>query len=73
MESQRKRVLDRLKKGQRVTSLDAYNLMGITQLGARIFELRAQGYPIESVKVTGKNRFGETIHYCEYKLAKEGN
>lgn len=69
--SQRKRILDRLEKGLRVTSLDAYNVLGVTQLGARIFELRHEGYPIKSVRTVGNNRFGEKIHYCEYVLEKE--
>lgn len=69
--TQRNRVLRALQNGERVTSLDAYNKLGITQLGARVWELREKGYNIVTERVKGKNRFGETISFCEYKLVKE--
>lgn len=69
--SQERRILDRLEKGLRVTSYDAYETMAITQLGARVWHLRQQGYPIKSIRCVGNNRFGEKIHYCEYVLEKE--
>lgn len=69
--SQKKRILERLINGQRVTSLDAYEKLGVTQLGARIFELREEGYQIKSIRTVGNNRFGKKIHYCEYELEKE--
>ena len=69
--TQKERILERLNKGQRVTSLDAYNLLGVTQLSARITELKASGYNITTKRCKGKNRFGEKISYCEYLLVKE--
>jgi len=44
--TQCKRLLRRFKGGEPITSMSAFTLMGITQLGARIKELEAQGYSI---------------------------
>ena len=54
-----------------ITSLDAFKLFAIMQLPKRIFILRNEGYKILSMSETGKNRFGETVHYTRYVL-KEG-
>jgi hypothetical protein len=42
--SQCARLLRRFKDGESITSMSAYMLMGITQLGARIKELEDKGY-----------------------------
>lgn len=69
--SQRNRVLSALEKGERVTSLDAFNKFGITRLSARIYELRERGYNIVGERVKCKNRYDEDISYCSYRLVKE--
>jgi hypothetical protein len=69
--SQRERVLDHFKSGKTITSLEAYNELGITQLATRIFELKQEGYPIQSNRITVTNRFGEECGVSEYYLAGE--
>ena len=54
-----------------MTSLDAMNLYGIIQMPKRIWILRQEGYKIVSLEESGKNRFGDTVHYTRYVL-KEG-
>jgi len=46
--SQTKQILDYLRKGKKITPLDALNRFNCLRLAARISELRAQGHPIES-------------------------
>ena len=40
-------------------------------LGARIWDLKAQGVPIKSETVTGKNRYGERTCFARYSIIKE--
>lgn len=50
-ETQNARILSFLKNGGRLTPKDALRMFGSFRLSARIFELREQGWPIESVWV----------------------
>lgn len=52
-----------------ITPMEAMQEYGIMRLGARIWDLKAEGAPIKTVMVTGKNRFGEATHYARYELA----
>lgn len=67
--TQNKQILTHLQEQGRITSLEAINKYGITRLSGRIFELRAQGYPIAKQMITVKNRFGEECRVAEYSLA----
>ena len=68
METQKSRILKHLQSGRSISSFEAYKDFGVTQLGARIFELKEQGYRIKSKNVTGVNRFGYKAHWSEYEL-----
>ena len=52
-----------------ITPLDAMKDLGVMRLAARINDLRNRGIQITSEMVTGKNRYGRTIHYARYKKA----
>jgi hypothetical protein len=52
-----------------ITSLEAMSEYGIMRLASRIADLKGQGYPIVSERVTGKNRYEETTSYSVYRLA----
>ena len=64
--SQQRRLLDLLRERREagVTPLDALDLLGSFRLGARIFELRAQGYDIRSETYTTPNG----AHVARYVL-----
>jgi hypothetical protein len=51
------RLLDYLKKYGSITSLEAIRDLGNTRLGARVFDLRKEGYKIESDMVKVATRF----------------
>ena len=48
MISQNKRIAAMLKRGYKLTALEAFRDFGCLRLAARINDLRAQGFPIES-------------------------
>ena len=42
-----------------------------TRDASRINDLKRMGYKIESTVESGKNRYGETVHYKRYTIKKE--
>lgn len=67
-ESQDKVLLDHLKRHGKITSMEAFELYGITRLSARIYELKRDGNVITSNQKTTKNRYGNSVTYSEYEL-----
>lgn len=67
--TQRDKVLDYIRQFGSITSWQAYSDLGITQLGARIFELKELGYEFTKTRIATTNRLGEKTHYDEYRLA----
>lgn len=68
--SQKQRILQHLESGKTITSLEAYNELGVTQLAARIYELKAEGKPIVSEQIKVTNRFDEICTVSKYFLAE---
>lgn len=48
--------------------MEAFSKYYITRLAAVIFDLRADGYEIETDMVHKKKKSGERVHYAVYKL-----
>lgn len=65
---QTERILQYLKEHGTITPLDAMNDLGVMRLGARIFDLKAQGVKIHTERATGKNRYGEPTTFAQYRL-----
>lgn len=69
-------VRDHLEKYGRITSMEAFNLYGITRLAAVIYDLRAhrafagQKKQIKSEKGENINRYGRKVSYAIYTLEK---
>lgn len=68
--SQKKRVLDYLGQYGSISSLEAFQELGVTRLSAVIFNLKEEGYEFDVTKAKGKNRFGEKTCYARYHLRK---
>jgi len=66
--SQKKEVLKYLQAGNTITSMEAIDLFGATRLSAIIYDIKADGYNISTTMVDGKNRYGNSVSYAEYKL-----
>ena len=69
--TQCERILRHLKDYGSITSLEAVTEYGIMRLASRINDLRAQGIAIVSEVATGKNRYGEAVHFSVYRLAEQ--
>ena len=65
------RILQYMHRNGSITQDDADRDLGCKRLGARIWDLKKQGIPIEVRTETGKNRFGEPTHYARYSLGGE--
>ena len=68
--TQCEKILRHLKDYGSITSVTAMQEYGVMRLASRISDLRGQGVAIVSEVVSGKNRYGETIHYAVYRLAE---
>ena len=66
--TQKQQVLNHLQKHGSITDLDAYRVYAIRRLGARIWDLRAEGHKIRTQNTKEKNRFGEVTHFATYIL-----
>lgn len=65
MKSQNLQILSYLKKGKKITAIEALKKFGSFRLAARIGELKEMGYKIkpETVEKNGKR-------FAEYRLVK---
>lgn len=67
--TKKKMVLDHLKKHGSITSLEAIENYGATRLSAIIFNLRKQGYNIDTVDIKSVDRYGNSVVYGKYVMA----
>lgn len=63
---QRKAVLEHFQTKGELTSMEAFQLFGATRLAAIVFDLRRDGYSIETQEILSKTRYGETCQYAKY-------
>lgn len=68
--TQNEAVLRHLLDNRSITSLEAMNKYGIMRLGARVYDLKKQGYPIKTFLRIGKSRNGESMVYAEYRMER---
>lgn len=67
--SQKIRIIDYIKQFGSITSWEAYKELGVMQLGARIDQLKKEGYIFRTEWIQTKNRFGENVSFKKYYLA----
>lgn len=72
MKSQKTEVIEYIQKHGSISSYEAYARFGITQLGARIDDLKKDGYVFEKEWIR-KRKNGKVKDYIKYKLAGEVN
>ena len=61
-------ILQHLQTCGSITPREADELFGCMRLGARIYDLKRQGYPIISERVEGVNRRGDKCHWARYRM-----
>ena len=64
-------MLEHLRQGNGISSMEAFELYGATRLSAIIFQLRRRGFVIEAVTQTTKDRYGRRVDYARYYLRSE--
>lgn len=69
MKSQKTEVIEYIQKYGSISSYEAYARLGITQLGARIDDLKKDGYVFEKEWVR-KRKNGKVKDYIKYKLSE---
>ena len=67
--TQKDRILNYIREFGSISSWEAYSDLGITQLGARIDQLKKEGYEFVTEWENKKNRYGEQTTYKRYRLA----
>lgn len=67
MKSQKTEVIEYIKKNGSITSYEAYQRLGITQLGARLDDLRKDGYVFVTEWAHAKRK-GKMKYFKRYKL-----
>lgn len=60
-----------IQKFGSISSMEAFQDLGITRLSARIYELREEGYQFDETFEASKNRYGEIVYYKRYSFQKE--
>ena len=70
IKSQEDAVLNHMEQHGSITSLEAIELYGCTRLSAKIYDLKRAGKNIIKKMEKAKNRFGHTVAYARYFLAK---
>lgn len=66
--TQKERILKYINEFGYITSWQAYQDLGIMQLGARIDQLQKEGYKFKTEWEHKKNRYGENVSFKRYSL-----
>lgn len=66
--TKRSKIENHLIQTKSITSLEAIDLFGATRLAATIFNLRADGWKIESQDKEALDRYGNKVVYAKYIL-----
>lgn len=69
--TQKDRILQYIREFGSISSWEAYSELGITQLGARIDQLKKEGYQFKTEWESGANRYGEKVDYKRYYLVDD--
>lgn len=69
--TQCQRIIDYMRQFGSISTIEAFNDLGVTRLASRIHDLKGQGYSIISEIKTSKNRYGENTSYKVYRLKED--
>ena len=68
--TQKQKVLRHLNQIGPITPVQAFFDYSIMRLAAVIYDLKDAGNNIDTTILHSKNKFGEPVHYAQYKLKK---
>ena len=66
--NQTERIKQYIEEFGSITQKEAVSEIGCYRLSARIADLKAEGYEIETEFVTSKNRYGDNVTFAKYKF-----
>ena len=69
--TQKDRILQYIREFGSISSWEAYQELGITQLGARIDNLKKEGYQFRTEWERGTNRYKDKVDYKRYYLVDD--
>lgn len=61
-------ILEHLRRHGSISPREALNEYGCMRLGARIWDLKRQGYSITAEREEGLNSRGEKCHWARYRM-----
>ena len=67
--TQKQMILRYMEDHGSISTMEAYNDLGITRLAARISEMITDGHRIAKETETSFNRFGDKVSYTRYRKA----
>ena len=71
--TQRAKVLALLKKGQKITHIDAWDILGIWSFRECIYRLKIAGWPIVGVNEPYKTQSGKVVNLKRHHLELPSN
>lgn len=69
--TQCQRIVDYMRQFGSISTIEAFNDLGVARLASRIHDLKGQGYNILSETKTSKNRYGELVSFKVYRLPEK--
>lgn len=69
--TQSEAIIAYIRKHGSITQMEAASVIGCYRLGARIWELKRDGYPIHTENVTRRRIDGRRITFARYSLKEE--
>lgn len=67
-ETQKEMILRFMQENGSITQMQAAEEFGCWRLGARIWDLKADGYQIQKDTVSKKNRYGKAVNFAKYSI-----
>jgi len=68
--TQKQKILRHLQEIGDIRPVQAFFDYSIMRLAAIVFDLKDDGYDIETTILKSENKFGEPVRYAQYKLNK---
>lgn len=68
MQTQNDMILRHLRAFGSISPREALELYGCMRLGARIYDLKRQGFVIKAARETARNRRGDKVTYARYYM-----
>jgi hypothetical protein len=67
--TQKERILNHLQEGKTLTRIESWSQLGVLEAPARISELRASSYEINTRMIEVTNRFGEKVKIAQWSMS----